>query len=214
MLTQRRCGRPGIHTVLLAITMLCGTLYAQTSLNVSQGLQGMLDDYLSTAARKQWEQRDSVVASIHTPQQVKERQSYIRKKLLEEIGGFPEKTPLHARITGTLDHAGYKVEKLVYESMPHFYVTANVYVPKNAEPPYPAVLGVAGHSGDGKAYDHYQPAWISLARRGILVLAYDPPGQGERVEYIDPVTRKPLLGDSGTGEHMMAGLQCLLTGTN
>lgn len=212
-LTHRR-SRLAIRTVLFAISMLCGTLYAQNSLEVSHGLEGMLDNYLSGAARKQWEHRDSVVAAIQTPQQVKERQSYIHKKLLEEIGGFPEKTPLHARITGTLEHSDYKVEKLIYESMPHFYVTANVYVPKNARPPYPAVLGVAGHSGDGKAYDHYQPAWISLARRGILVLAYDPPGQGERFEYMDPATGKPLLGDSGTGEHMMAGLQCLLTGTN
>ena len=214
MLTQKRRSRPGIHIALLAISIFCSTLYAQTSLDVSQGLQGMLDNYLSTAAQKQWEQRDSLVASIHTPAQVKDRQSYIHEKLLEEIGGFPEKTPLHAHITGTLDHADYKVEKLVYESMPHFYVTANVYVPKNARPPYPAVLGVAGHSGDGKAYDHYQAVWVSLARRGVLVLAYDPPGQGERFEYIDPATGKPLLGDSGTGEHMMAGLQCMLTGTN
>ena len=57
-------------------------------------------------------------AGIKTPEQVKQRQEYIHRKLLEEIGGFPEKTPLHAHITGALDHSDYKVEKLIYESMP------------------------------------------------------------------------------------------------
>jgi cephalosporin-C deacetylase-like acetyl esterase len=199
---------------MLAIAAVCAPLFAQTSLDVTNGLDGMVDNYLSGVAQKLWEQRDKQIAAIQTPDQVKRRQAYIHKKLLEEIGGFPEKTPLRARITGTLDHPDYKVEKLVYESLPHFYVTASVYVPKNTKPPFPAVLGVAGHSPDGKAYDHYQPAWISLAKRGILVLAYDPPGQGERLEYLDPSTHKPLLPAGGTSEHMMAGLQCLLTGTN
>ena len=47
-----------------------------------------------------------------------------------------------------------------------------------------------------------------------MVLAYDPPGQGERLEYLDPATGKSHLPGGGTGEHTMAGTQCLLTGTN
>ncbi len=206
-----KCILPRI--LLVTISPLYAPLFAQSSLDVSHGLTGMLDNYLSAAAQHQWEQRDALVNAIKTPEQVKERQEYIHRKLLEEIGGFPEKTPLHAKITGTLDHPDYKVEKLIYESIPHFYVTASAYVPKNAHAPFPAVLGVAGHSGDGKAYDHYQPVWVSLAKRGILVLAIDPPGQGERFEYLD-AAGKPMAGSGGTGEHMMAGVQCLLTGTN
>src|SRR5262249_30251347 len=60
----------------------------------------------------------------------------------------------------------------------------------------------------------YQSVWIALAKRGILVLAYDPPGQGERLEYLDPATGKSRLSGGGTGEHSMAGIQCLLTGTH
>jgi cephalosporin-C deacetylase-like acetyl esterase len=127
------------------------------------------------------------------------------------IGGLPEKTPLNARVTGTLEREGYRVEKLVYESIPNFFVTANVYVPA-ATGPFPAVVGVAGHSDSGKAIATYQHVWISLAKRGFLVLAFDPPGQGERSEYFDPGTGKSKVG-IGTREHMMAGLQCLLTGT-
>ena len=196
--------------VLLALA----AAQAQTSLEVSSGLGGMVDRYLTVIAKQQWEARAARVAALRTSAQVKERQAYVHRKMLEEIGGFPEKTPLHARITGTLDRDGYKVEKLVYESLPHYYVTATVFVPKAGKPPYPAVLGTAGHSAEGKAADLYQRAWISLARRGFVVLAYDPPGQGERLEYLDPASGKSRLGSGGTAEHTMAGTQCLLTGTN
>jgi cephalosporin-C deacetylase-like acetyl esterase len=43
------------------------------------------------------------------------------------------------------------------------------------------------------------------------VLAYDPPGQGERLEYFDPKTGKSTVG-VGTREHDMTGAQCILTG--
>jgi cephalosporin-C deacetylase-like acetyl esterase len=187
---------------------------AQSSLDVTTGLDGMVDRYLTAIAKSQWEARAKSVAAIRTPAQVKERQAYIRKKMLEEVGGLQEKTPLNARITGTLDRGDYKVEKLVYESVPHFYVTANVFVPKTGTPPYPAVLGTAGHSGDGKANELYQRVWVSLAKRGFVVLAYDPPGQGERLGYLIPGTNKSQFSPGGTTEHTMAGTQCLLTGTN
>src|SRR5581483_5000918 len=189
-------------------------LYAQSQLVVGTGLDNQFSQYLTNIAKQQWESRAANVAAISTPAQVRERRVYIHRRLLEEIGGFPEQTQLNARIMGTLDRGDYKVEKLIYESQPHYYVTASVFVPTHGKPPYPAVLGTAGHSLEGKSYALYQSVWISLAKRGILVLAYDPPGQGERLEYFDPATGKSKLSGGGTGEHSMAGLQCLLTGTN
>jgi cephalosporin-C deacetylase-like acetyl esterase len=174
----------------------------------------MVDRHLTEVAIKLLESRSARVSQIRTPDAVRERQDYIRRKLIEEIGGFPEKTPLNAVITSTLQRDGYRVEKLIFESQPRYYVTASVFVPATGRPPYPAVLGTAGHSLDGKATDIYQRAWISLAKRGFLVLAYDPPGQGERFEYLDPATGKSRLPGGGTGEHSMAAAQCLLTGTN
>jgi cephalosporin-C deacetylase-like acetyl esterase len=188
--------------------------FAQPSLDVTSGLQGMVDRHLTEVAIKLLEARSARVSQIRTPDAVRERQDYIRRKLIEEIGGFPEKTPLNAVITSTLQRDGYRVEKLIFESQPRYYVTASVFVPATGRPPYPAVLGTAGHSLDGKATDIYQRAWISLAKRGFLVLAYDPPGQGERFEYLDPATGKSRLPGGGTGEHSMAAAQCLLTGTN
>jgi len=187
-------------------------LGAQDPLEVTGGLGSMVDRYLTEVAKKQWEERAARVAAIRTPAEVRARQEYVRKKVVEALGGFPQKTPLNARVTGTLERDGYRVEKLIYESQPRFYVTVNLYVPTRGRPPYPALLGTAGHSANGKAMEGYQRVWISLAKRGFVVLAYDPPGQGERYEYFDTEKGKPRFGS--TTEHTMAGLQCLLTGTN
>lgn len=200
------------RVVALAWLLLPHAARAQEALEVVGGLQGSVDRYLTVLAKQCWQRRAQAVARISTPEQVAERQAYIRSKVLEALGGFPEKTPLNARITGTLERDGYRVEKLIYESLPRFYVTANVYVPTRGTPPFPAVLGTAGHSASGKAFSTYQRVWISLARRGVLVLAYDPPGQGERQEYLDEVTGRPRFGP--TNQHMMAGIQCLLAGAN
>src|SRR5207249_4752118 len=76
----------------------------------------------------------------------------------------------------------YRIEKLTFESRPQLYVTANLYVPVAAGR-HPAILGPLGHSVNGKAWLSYQKLFSNLARKGYVVLAYDPFGQGERIEY-------------------------------
>lgn len=138
----------------------------------------------------------------------------IKAKMEQSMGGLPQvRADLNARVTGKLERQGYRVEKLLFESLPGFRVTANLYVPTTSAGPFPAVLGVAGHSDSGKAYPAYQKMWITLARRGYVVLAYDPPGQGERLEYFDPELGLSRVGP-GVNEHITAGVQCLLTGTS
>jgi cephalosporin-C deacetylase-like acetyl esterase len=184
---------------------------AQTSVLPPGELRDELTRYLTAEAERHWESRAAKVAALRSKAQVQERQQYIRRTLLDAIGGFPAKTPLNAKITGGFMRDGYRVEHLIFESQPKFYVTANVYVPTNVDPPFPAVLGVAGHSATGKAIATYQHAWIGMVKRGFLVIAFDPPGQGERSEYFDAATGKSSVG-IGTAEHNMAGAQTLLTG--
>jgi len=94
---------------------------------------------------------------------------------------WPEKTPLQFQVTGRAERDGYTIENVVFESFPRFYVTANVYVPREAKRPLPAIVVTAGHAmDDGKNYDLYRTAQLGLVREGFLVLAYDPVGQGER----------------------------------
>ena len=88
-------------------------------------------------------------------------------------------------------------------------MTANVYVPQGSGP-FPAVLGASGHDDESKEEPDYQRVWISLVKRGFLVLAYDPPAQGERSEDVDPKTNQRRR----LAEHNLFGAPCMLTGTN
>jgi len=197
--------------VLCPFVIQAPSARAADPLEVVGGLSNMVNDALSERARELFEERDRAVSGLDSRSAAEERQRYVRDRFVEALGGFPERTPLNARITGTLEREDYWVEMLVYESLPGFYVTANVYVPRGLHPPFPAVLGAAGHTANGKASATYQHAWISLAKRGFLVLAFDPPGQGERSLYFDPDLGRSRVG-IGTREHTLSGLQCLLTG--
>ncbi len=110
-----------------------------------------------------------------------------RDQLLDMLGlsPFPEKTPLQATVTGTVEHPAFTVEKLHFQSLPGMYVTANLYLPKNLKGPAPAILYVCGHATvikDGYNYGakvHYQhhPAWF--ARHGYVCLILDTVQLGE-----------------------------------
>jgi len=167
---------------------------------------------LDREAQAHWAQRRIVINSLNTPGAVRRRGEAFREWLTASIGGWPQKTPLHARITGVLHRDGYRIEKLVYESQPGFRVTANLYIPPGPGP-FPALLGVSGHSDLAKADPAYQHVWVSMARRGVLVLAYDPPAQGERFVVQKVPGRAPIVS-GGVPEHIAEGMQCLLTGSS
>lgn len=138
----------------------------------------------------------------------------MRRRFLTAIGGLPtERTPLHPQVTGRIDRGAFAIEKLIFESLPEFYVTALLYLPRERERRAPAVLFVCGHAGLAKAYPEYQAVCIDLAANGFVVLAIDPPGQGERYQYWDPERGEPLVRP-GTTEHTHAGLQFVVQGAS
>src|ERR1051326_5696771 len=108
-------------------------------------LAGEFANYLKSQAEAHWQARSAAIQKLDSPAKVKQRQEFIRKWLVDAMGGFPAKTPLNARVAGGFQRDGYRVENVFFESMPKFYVTANVYVPPSVAPPFPAVLGTAGH---------------------------------------------------------------------
>ena len=211
-----------LYVVLAALLIFQGVLCGQSarvyrSDAEMQMASEMLDRYLTRIAAQFWEARSTRLKAIATPDQVVERQVEIRRKLLDMLGPFPARTPLNPRVTGGFERKGYRVENLLYESRPGNYVTANLYIPTESGPgPFPAILGSCGHSNNGKASTVYQRVFAGLARLGFVVLVYDPPGQGERFLYYDPELGESELHPEWptTVEHTMAGIQCLLTGSN
>ncbi|MBI3722010.1 MAG: prolyl oligopeptidase family serine peptidase, partial [Fimbriimonas ginsengisoli] len=108
-----------------------------------------------------------------------ERQVRQKAELMRCLGldPLPERTPLNARITGTLDRGRYRIEKLVFESRPGFLVTALLYIPK-AEPGtrFPVIVNPHGHWRLKKAEPVVQSRLISQALSGYLALVVDSPG--------------------------------------
>ncbi len=199
---------------LLLSMILASSLWGQPRDGGGGEYLGQLNQLLETRFEANRAERDRALADIASKQQVLARRQRVRDRFVAELGGLPAtKSPLKAQVTGTVDREGYTIEKVIFESLPGFKVTANLYLPKTGKKPFPAVLGTAGHSATGKAGGTYQAVWVSLARRGWAVLAFDPPGQGERFEYFDPKTGKSTVG-AGVPEHNMTGMQCLLTGQN
>lgn len=149
-------------------------------------------------------------ASLHTKNDAEAYVREVRSKIQTCFGPWPEKTPLNSRTTGTIERDAYKIEKVIFESRPGFPVTANLYVPKSLKFPLPAVIGTCGHGDPGKATPIYQSFAQGLARKGYVVLIFDPIGQGERIQYLS-TELKPLRG-IGVPEHNYAGSQMALCG--
>jgi len=168
--------------------------------------------YQTALAWNQDELRRERWSQVENERDLLRLRAELRKSLLEMIGGLPtEKPDLHATITGTISGAGFHIEKLIYQSLPGFYVTALVYVPENGDKPHPAILVPAGHSPDGK--NHYQPLCQRLALRGYVVISWDPVGQGERSQFWDAKAKKSRY-NLVCGEHAVIGNLAYLAGAN
>ena len=172
--------------------------------------------YQTDMAWQQDEERIAAWRSIRTDADMFRLQRDLREKLLQMIGGLPKtRTPLRAKITGTIPMNGFHIKKVIFESLPGLYVTALLYVPDDRESgktkKYPAFLVPAGHATDGK--DHYQSLCQRLVLRGYVVLAWDPVGQGERSQFWDAKAGKSRY-NLICAEHAVLGNLAYLVGAN
>ena len=106
----------------------------------------------------------------------------MRRQLREMLGlePLPARTPLQAQITGRLERELYRVEKVVFQSLPGLYVTGNFYVPKEAAKPLPTILYLCGHSPHPLgAKVEYQDRAIWFASHGYPCLVLDTLEFGE-----------------------------------
>jgi cephalosporin-C deacetylase-like acetyl esterase len=111
------------------------------------------------------------------------KRSRLQQEYLEMIGlwPLPEKTPLNAKVTGTVERGDVAIEKLHFQSRPGLYVTANLYRPKKPEGRLPAVLYLCGHSGKGRDGNKtaFQDHGMWFAQNGFVCLILDTLQLGE-----------------------------------
>lgn len=195
--------------MLKIISFLCATFLGCSALFAQGRSQPPLLHWMNQIAQQELQLRANAIGEIHTVAQAEARKQWVRKKLIALLGGLPSYNgPLNARITGRLQNDSYTIEKVIYQSLPGFYVTANLYRP-NRPGHYPAVLLQAGHTQEGKPEDQRMAA--NLALKGFVVLCFDPIGQGEREQTYSRQMDAPLAGWS-VPEHIMAGAEARLIG--
>jgi cephalosporin-C deacetylase-like acetyl esterase len=163
---------------ILLSTALAATAWAQARHSVEQRYQ-MFQDYL---VRRAAEVTRGHLAAVKTLADWERRRPQMRRQFLWMLGldPLPKRTPLKPRITGQFERDTYRVEKIVFESLPGLYVTGNLYLPKQAQGRLPGVVYLSGHSpGPWGAKVQYQHHGIWLARHGYVAFLLDTIEFGE-----------------------------------
>ncbi len=118
-----------------------------------------------------------------TSEEAERQRGPLRERLSQSLGHrkLPWPPDLRARVTGVLRRPGYRIEKVVFQSLPGVWVPAHLYVPDEVGGPAPAILFYNGHWwADSKSRPDFQAFCINMARMGFAVFSFDPFGQGER----------------------------------
>lgn len=172
-----------------------------------------LRHFIDSLITLSWQNWKSGFENRKSPESRSEHYKILKQKFIEAIGGLPKRTPMYAEVTGTINKGDYKVEKIIFQSLPDFYLTGDLYLPSNEKynTPFPGVIIPCGHYEDSKAHDEYQSMGALCALNGMAALVYDPIGQGERLQFRSDKENRITWG---TSSHNLDGLREILLGGN
>ncbi len=202
--------RAAVIILLLGIT--CLTAEGQKPYHVFDWkAEYTLNTYLLQQVHQQYDaRRKSLQQALQSREAMIAYREECRAQYKKLLGELPAKTSLNANVVGVIKQKGYRVERIVYESIPGHHVSSNLYIPEG-KGPFPSVLLFCGHEQESKATESYQKTAILFALHGFVVLVIDPISQGERHQLTDkdakPVTR------GGTTEHTLVNAAANLVGS-
>lgn len=156
------------------------------------------------------EKRSKKTGAIQSLAQWQKRQQGLKASLQQAIGAFPARTLLNAQIVKTYQKDFYRLENIIYESQPGYYVTSSLFIPDVAGRS-PAIIYCSGHSDNGYRTNGYLNEILNLVKKGFIVFAFDPMGQGERLQYYNPETNRSRFRWPSY-EHSYPGAQLFITG--
>ena len=144
-----------------------------------------------------------------------QRAALLRRQIQVALGlwPLPIRTPLNARVHGTVERDDYVVDKIAFESVPGHFVTGSLYRPRNKTGRLPAVLSPHGHWPGGRFQDvsdkdaeqelasgaepfaaaaHHpmQARAVHLARMGVVTFLYDMEGYADSVQIPRAITHE------------------------
>jgi dienelactone hydrolase len=139
-----------------------------------------------------------------TKEDVERARPALRKRLENSLGlqrlPAPELKPV---VTGSLDRDGYRIEKIVFQTLPGLAVPAHLYVAAGLHDRAPGLLLYPGRTWktEGKSHRDAQIFSANMARMGFVVFVFDPIGQGERYASDEDyrITQALLVGLSQPG---------------
>lgn len=189
---MRRTSLVALVTMLLAVPAV---LHAATPDDVRLKPPKDLDGYFPFTPPKtkaEWDQRAE----------------YVRRQILVSQGlwPMPTRTPLKTVIHGKIERPDYTVEKVYFESAPGFFVTGNLYRPKNVTGKVPGVLFAHGHWKDARLSEEteanlrqeiatgqerferggrsrFQSMCVQLARMGCVVWQWDMLSDSDSIQF-------------------------------
>lgn len=150
------------------------------------------------------ERGDFLLRPASSDGEARAQADHVRRVMQVTMGLWPtpERTPLNAVVHGRIDLGDYSIEKVYFESVPGFFVTGNLYRPKDKAERRAAVLSPHGHFPGGRFQDEgidvvrrkieygaerfedggrsfMQSRCVQLARMGCVVFHYDMVGYGD-----------------------------------
>lgn len=163
-----------IESIFLALVISAPPMDAQVDIETVSLDTARMNAYLAAEAekleREAWER-------INSREKLEAERKALRKEFLFMIGLDPllVRTPLQPTVVRTIERKEYTIEVLYFQSMPRFYVTANLYKPKKGGERFPAVVWGPGHSsyryGAKALRQNYAIPWV---RDGYICMVIDP----------------------------------------
>lgn len=172
---------------------------------------GSYFSYLMLDVNKKNDERNGNLAKAYSSRKAMEFYiRNVREKISALAGDFPKRTDTKGHIVGTRQCEGFRIEKILFQSLPGRYVTAHLYMPGNGSSPKPSCIEMCGHGLRGKG--EFSETAARMALNGIASMVVDPISQGERVQLIDNAGNATTRGV--TTEHTLLGAQYNLVGTS
>lgn len=160
MISNNPCG----HRVVLFSATAVMLVLCPAAESLGQGSRELVERQL-----------DSSRLLYTTPAAWAVRRAALREGFLKgaRLWPLPEKTPLNPIRHSRRDHDGYTVENVALETMPGFWCTGNLYLPRDRSKKCAAVLCPHGHFRPlGRFREEHQVRCAHLARMGAAVFSY------------------------------------------
>lgn len=104
---------------------------------------------------------------------------------------FERRNELNARIVSRFEFDHFRIENVLFESLPGWEVNGTVYLPKQRGI-YPGVVCPTGHST--KTGENYQRSAQIFARNGYIAISFDPPGCAGEIAHLNDHFTNGLIG--------------------